>query len=524
MAHKKAEHKDRVKTALDGFFQTFHWMVTATAGVMVFLVFEMQAYTIPTGSMADTLRGAHFRLRCSQCGYRYDHNFIPERYKMPQNRTPNFDIPILPTDPRCPSCGYYLSTFDTMPNGNIYAPPALRQPVIKGDRIFVAKCIYQFTDPRRWDVVVFKNPLEPRINFIKRMIGCPGETVELIDGDVFIDGQITRKPARVQKELWMCVYDNDYQPVRPELSRFNGHSWRQPFENVTGGNWDMADDGSSVFTLDSPDGALHTIMYNTAIGNDFKATYAYDNPAMYPVMPICSDLMLRFSVQEAASGSLVGAGLTKYGIAYRARVELGGQMVIEKVGQDGLPEELASKEMDVSALKLPIQFSFANVDHMLVLQAGTERLSYDLGSGYDDAGQRRAGIMPQATIFGAGVLRLAHIGLFRDIHYISRAAGGFRALQAGEGEAFKLGPDEFFVLGDNSPSSKDGRLWEAPGLGNNSKEYRQGTVPRDYLVGKAFVVYWPGAQKPFEKFKVIPYVGGMKLISGSQTWGPIFGQ
>jgi len=57
----------------------------------------------------------------------------------------------------------------------------------------------------------FRNPIEPSINYIKRLIGRPGETVEIIDGDIYIDGQISRKPAKVQEELWMPVYDNDYQ-------------------------------------------------------------------------------------------------------------------------------------------------------------------------------------------------------------------------------------------------------------------------------------------------------------------------
>ena len=89
-------------------------------------------------------------------------------------------------------------------------------PVANGDRILVLKCIYQFIEPKRWDVIVFKNPPEPAINYIKRLIGLPGEKVQIIDGDIYIDDKIARKPAKIQKELWMPVYNNDYQPVRHE--------------------------------------------------------------------------------------------------------------------------------------------------------------------------------------------------------------------------------------------------------------------------------------------------------------------
>jgi hypothetical protein len=108
-------------------------------------------------------------------------------------------------------------------------------------------------------------------------------------------------------------------------------------------------------------------------------------------------------------------------------------------------------------------------------------------------------------------------------------------LQAQEGEVFELGDDEFFVLGDNSPASLDSRYWKVPGTGNDGRQYRQGTVPGDYLVGKAFFVYWPGPFKPFNDTKLvklmerrglvrflkiflnIPYLGGMKIIYGSST-------
>mgnify|MGYP006312445027 CR=1 FL=1 len=83
-----------------------------------------------------------------------------------------------------------------------------------------------------------------------------------------------------------------------------------------------------------------------------------------------------------------------------------------------------------------------------------------------------------------------------------------------ESNPFTLGDDEFFVLGDNSPSSHDSRWWSEPGLGNNGKRYRAGVVPQEYLVGKAFFVFWPGANKPLEKFKVVPYV---------EPIGPIYG-
>jgi signal peptidase I len=507
---RTAHHRAR------GIFGTFEWLITAISLTLVFIVFQMQAYTIPTGSMADTLKGAHFRLRCSQCGYGYDHNFLPTApcYKMPENYVPKMNMPVGPDSPRCPSCGYFLQTGKRMSVGGYSVWAGEKRQVTKGDRIFVLKCIYQFTEPKRWDVVVFRNPTEPKINYIKRMIATPGETVEIIDGDVYIDGQIARKPAKVQEELWMCVYDNDYQPVNPTEKRFNKHVWRQPFINIRGSDWNLNGQNQTKFSLDDPTGKTHTIMYDTNMGNDFKATYAYDDSRYYPTMPICSDLMIRFHVGPDSKG-IVGAGLTKYGILYEGRVDLSGQMVIEKIsGRQHL--ELASLRINAVEMDEPVLFRFANVDHQLILEFGGERLRHDLGRWPDDAGLRRTDTIPEATIFGAGKLALSHIGIFRDIHYVtSMGPNQMQVLRAGEGDAFELGADEFFVLGDNSPASKDSRLWDKPGKGNGRRQYRQGIVPRDYLVGKAFFVYWPGATRPFATWwRIIPYIGGMKVIYG----------
>ncbi|MHC4867148.1 MAG: signal peptidase I, partial [Planctomycetota bacterium] len=191
---KSSVRKDRVAEVAN----TFEWLITAFILAFMFRAFVMEAFRIPTGSMADTLKGAHFRLRCLQCGYRYDYGFIPEKYGYRQDYIPRANLKSY--DSRCPSCGHYQPTGGT-------------SPVANGDRILVLKCIYQFFEPKRWDVVVFKNPLDPAINYIKRLIGRPGESLEIIDGDIYINGQIARKPDKVQDELWMPVYDNDYQPA-----------------------------------------------------------------------------------------------------------------------------------------------------------------------------------------------------------------------------------------------------------------------------------------------------------------------
>ena len=501
---------------MEVFYNNAEWFIVAICVTLVFIVFQMQAYTIPTGSMADTLKGAHFRLRCSQCAYQFDYNFSAGNYRdkgIPENKTPGYNVGIRPLPPRCPSCGFYQD----LAKGGYFLETGQTgdMPVMKGDRIFVLKCIYQFQEPKRWDVIVFKNPTQPEINYIKRLVGLPGETVEIIDGNIFIDGKIVRKNDKVQEELWMPVYDNDYQPARPEEERFNRHSWKQPFVNEDDSKWELESDSVGVFNLSSNADDINYIVYDTSLGNDFRATYAYDDALWYSRMPVCSDIMVRYYVSRSSDG-ISGVGLSKYGRRYRAWVEPSGNMVIGEINDRGETVDLIRTKIEMPAFGDSVLLRFANVDHQLVFEFAGEKLVYDLGVLPDSAGQWPSEEMPRAAIFGSGDIELSHVGVLRDIHYLSREyRNGGVLLRGGEGNPITLGEDEFFVLGDNSPMSADSRYWQINGNGNGDTEYRMGIVPRDYLVGKAFFVYWPGPYKPSDKFiRIVPNIDGMKVIYG----------
>ena len=62
------------------------------------------------------------------------------------------------------------------------------------DRIFVNRFIYRFTEIDRGDVVVFWYPLDQRKSFIKRVIGIPGDSVEIRRGLVYINGKLLNEP------------------------------------------------------------------------------------------------------------------------------------------------------------------------------------------------------------------------------------------------------------------------------------------------------------------------------------------
>jgi signal peptidase I len=484
---------------------TFEWIITALALAFVFRAFVMEAFRIPTGSMADTLMGAHYRLRCMACGYKYCYGESTRQPPRSQKQSRFFQREFS----RCPSCGYFQQVDDTA--------------LSNGDRILVLKCIYQFYEPKQWDVVVFRNPLDPTENYIKRLVGRPGETVEIIDGDVYINGKISRKPAKAQEELWMPIYDNDYQPVRPEEPMFNWHAWRQPW-SVKGTKWMIDEENPTVLRLDSPPDEKNSLKYDDSAGNDFRATYAYDetNTNDYRFMPYCSDLMVRFWVNTSRQEGTVGATLSKYGISYAGRVDFSGHISIFRLGEPNKAgeQELSKKTISPPATDKAIKFRFANVDHKLALEFGDEKITYDLGVGPDDAGARKTEIEPEAEIFGGGKITITHLAIFRDIHYTARNPSTNDPGRAAEGNPLTLEADQFFMLGDNSPRSEDGRWWRNRGKGNGGRTYAEGIVPREYLVGKALLVYWPAGFRPFNQFPfaIIPNVGEPRFIYGGSDY------
>jgi signal peptidase I len=483
-AKRKKQRKStaaEIANILDSLTTTF---ITA----LLLVVFVVQPFIIPTGSMATTLKGAHYRLRCPQCGYKYDYT-----YDRGVTSVPMHDV--VPPSSRCPNCGNTQW-------------PGYAVPVCRGDRIIVLKCIYQFLEPKRWDVVVFRNPTDPAQNYIKRLIGRPGETVEIIDGDIYINGKIMTKPAGVQEQLWMPLYNSDFVPFDPDSRWFNGSNWEQPFDNAEDPAWKTG----TVFRLASVPNEIHKLPYNASKGTDFRAFCSYNGKEGESDLPFCSDLMIQFYATRRGAG-VVGAELSKYGISYKAWVDHEGRATLERV--EGENERvLGIKQFRKPPAGEPILFEFANVDHRLILEFGDEKTVVNLSA--EDVGTIKRFIEPQVKIAGSGDLMLSHVGLFRDIHYTSASANGHGPGTATEGNPFELGKDEFFMLGDNSPESLDGRWWDKPGLGNNGHQYTQGVVPRDYLVGKALFVFWPGGYKPFRSspFAIVPNFGQMRIIYG----------
>ena len=104
-----------------------------------------------------------------------------------------------------------------------YIPSSSMEPtLLVGDRIFVSKYTYSYSkhsfpfspsitnkrffskQPQRGDLVVFKTPADNRTDYIKRLIGMPGDTIQFIDGDIFINKKKILREQVENKTITRC--------------------------------------------------------------------------------------------------------------------------------------------------------------------------------------------------------------------------------------------------------------------------------------------------------------------------------
>ena len=472
--------------------ETFEYLILSFVLAFMLKTFILEAFIIPTGSMANTLNGAHFHISCHACAHQFNYNYKSELTPLPT--TP---IPVIATrlnallPPRCPLCGTKVDKDAVL-------------PVFAGDRVFVLKHLYGFIPPAIWDVIVFKNPTDPLENYIKRLIGTPGDKVTIIDGDIYIDDQIQTKPNHIQNSLWIPIYDSRHQLT----DATNIHkAWLPPFnpaKNDT--NWFYQGDNHYLRFTDNdlPDGQVATIGFNTdrlKLGSHCFLDY---NGPKVDLLPYASDYKVEATLVPSTLQALCSFVFEKYQRAYQGEILASGKVIIR---------DLTSNTALLQATIRPLQIdqdndvAFSILDHQLIITVNGETHRYSGANdaenwGYDPSQPRR--FHSAFNISGAnGDFTLKGVKLFRDTHYTYNLEGtNHKALGSPMNPLLsRLKKDEYYVLGDNSPASNDSRFWNAPGYGNGKETFRTGIVPKDYLIGRAFMVFWPSKTVKYDDFR-----------------------
>src|SRR5579859_5742864 len=370
--------------------ETIESILVAFILAFIFRAFVVEAFVIPTGSMGPTLMGAHVRLVCPDCGYHFTSNYS----------TPSGDDTDIPSYARfgqgttfiCPNCGYNI-------------PYSGLKEVYFGDRILVLKYRYLLQPPAPWDVVVFKSPYEKKPdpndpkytdNYIKRLVGLPGQSIVILDGDVYVgphhakpsDFKILRKPLYAQSSLWRDVFDNDYLPHGERREETGAMPFQQPWVVDTGTGWQgpqtTADSlrnptsiaASRLFTFDNLQAESAIRFDSTANHPSFDSLtdwLAYDQSGMSnPV----GDLKLSLVYQRKTGQGPLRLQLTKRGECFTAeltsgKISLSRQKVLNpdpfELGISMWKKPLEADVPELSQAK-PVAIEFINVDYRVSIR------------------------------------------------------------------------------------------------------------------------------------------------------------
>jgi signal peptidase I len=79
--------------------------------------------------------------------------------------------------------------------------PSMRPTLESGERLVVNKFIYRFGQPTKGEIIVFKFPQDPSRDFIKRVIATGGDTIEIKNENVYVNGQMLNEPYIKEKSL-----------------------------------------------------------------------------------------------------------------------------------------------------------------------------------------------------------------------------------------------------------------------------------------------------------------------------------
>lgn len=414
----------------------------------------IEGFVIPTGAMAPTFYGQHLDADCPHCGYGFAIDYRRERRRE--------------VETACPFCQEKVVS------------SRLAQAA-RGDRILVEK----FSKPKRWDIVVFRSPRAIDVKYVKRLVGLPGEKIEIAKGDLFANGSRLRKHPGTVEDLWLPVHDSRHVP-RQSSSQTLG--WMKLNSKD---RWSPVDAGwifegtetSSEQQIQFQGHITDSLPYNSSL------LHLKQRP------PAVGDVRLTCYLEQFTGDGTIQLNWSFETNSVSAIMTPQGDVSLAING--ALSRSIVTTaDLADSRVSLIIRDSFAYlmINEELMTEASIS--SPTLADVKDSAGRTTNDRGPKADAQGCSLhvsatrchIVLSRITIDRDVYYHTTDPQGSPI-----SNVLTLGPDEYYVLGDNSVASLDSRFWNRvdPRLRNQLPDLQTGPVHRSLLIGVARWRYWP---------------------------------
>lgn len=384
-------------------------LIAAALFVNTWLVGGLVAPAVVRGSsMAPTLLGARVRWQCRDCGQAF---------------ACDAESGQLAGGAACPGCGQSHS----LQEGRL----------LPAQRVWVDRTAFGWRAPKRWEAVVLAWPDEPSRLCVKRVVGLPGELVALEDGEVLVDGRVARKPLRVQRAMAVSVSKGDsarerWQPERPGTWAWQGEQCVHPVDRGGPVDWLVYHHEDHAVAPGEAEPPIRD-------GSDYNPD---ESRKLNPV----ADLVLRFEVQGAPGDTCQLRARVGGEVFWLAFPLSSGSARLSHNGHRRRANQVSSKK----GKPLPVELIVSDRRVLLTL-AGKPALEYDF-----EPTAIENPPAPQLSIGAAAAgVRLSKLEVLRDVYYTPAGR---------ETRQYRLGENEYFVLGDNSPHSIDSRHWPAGGV------------------------------------------------------------
>ncbi|MEM1304213.1 MAG: signal peptidase I, partial [Planctomycetota bacterium] len=321
----------------------------------------------------------------------------------------------------------------------IVAGDSMAPRLADGERIVVDQLSPNWRPLRRWDRVVARSPDDARRLIVKRIVGQPGEQVDFRDGDVWVNDQLVRKVLDEQSRLRVPVYS---ETVRQEP--VHGQNDAESRWVATSSAAIPVGKASWRFEPRSGEAAIAYRHPGDGVVRDDLPLNAAVTRRLNPV----ADLMLTFVVErDRAAECVVQLGVGDQSV----RATLHGDAWSLSVDTNS---GTAERRGDLDAGNR-VEVTLSRFDQQALLAVGEQTLATMPLPPLDGAIRQ-----PQAiaiTVAGGGAT-VTDLAVWRDVYYERR--GGDRVPSRGA-DAWRLGADEWFLVGDNQAVSVDSRSWRS---------------------------------------------------------------